>query len=298
MTIKFNGVRVVNASGGAGGGGVSWPGDGTKLLAGDGTQVVVGDNLTLSAGELSAANGSAGWTTALDLDFSTLSNQTISTDGTHTVGGKTWTKQNSAREAAAMAVVNGQGLIIQPSQSTDFYNGDRSSPLLYLPLSQLGIPNLTWSTRLRLSVYFSADNLQVTNYHRMFIALEQLGTPTSSNPYTFSVERGVYPPGATSIFFRETSSGGVPIGTNVQSMDSSNRTLVLELCNGMAGGRIIAGHTSTIGNEVIPDLFHTTTSSSPKTSISNCGLSIGAMRAGSGATLSVTVARVLVEYCY
>jgi hypothetical protein len=58
MAINFNGVRIKPASGGAGGG-VSWPGDGTKLLAGDGSQVVVGDGLSLSAGTLTAS-GSAG----------------------------------------------------------------------------------------------------------------------------------------------------------------------------------------------------------------------------------------------
>lgn len=53
MAINFNGVRIRPAAGG-GGGGVSWPGDGTKLLAGDGSQVIVGDGLDLSTGTLSS----------------------------------------------------------------------------------------------------------------------------------------------------------------------------------------------------------------------------------------------------
>lgn len=299
MTIKFNGVRVVNASGGAGGGGVSWPGDGTKLLAGDGTQVVVGDNLTLSAGELSATNGSAGWTTALDLDFSTLSNQTISTDGTHTVGGKTWTKQNSANEVAAMAVVNGQGLVIQPVQSTDFHNGTRTAPLLYLPLAELGISNLSWTTKLRLSVQFAGTDPLAANYgHRMFISFEQLGTPPSNNPYSFELNRGAYPPGSTSIFFRETASGGTPLGAVTQTLDSSNRTIILEMTSGMLGGNIMGGHTSVIGGDLIPDMRYQISSTLPKVSISNCGLLVGAMRAGSGTAFTGTIAKMKVEYCY
>jgi hypothetical protein len=57
MAIKFNGVKVINN----GGGGASWPGDPTKLLAGDGTQVVLGSGVGLAAGELSVtATGPTG----------------------------------------------------------------------------------------------------------------------------------------------------------------------------------------------------------------------------------------------
>lgn len=243
------------------------------------------------------ASGSAGWTTALDLNFSTLSNQTMSTDGNHSVGGKTWTKQNSANEAAAMAIVNGQGLVIQPSQHTDFYNGDRSAPLLYLPLTELGIPNLSWSTRLRLHVYFSTDNLAITNYHRMFIAFEKLGTPPTSCPHTFALERGVYPPGNTSIFYRQTSSGSAPGQTKVQTLDATNKTLVLEMNSGMFGGNVVGGHTSTYGNSIDLDNWYTV-GTYPSGSISDCGFLIGAMRAGSATALSVTVQRIVLEYNY
>ena len=49
--MSFNGIRIKPA---AGGGSITWPGDGSKLLSGDGTQTIVGDGLTLSGGTLSA----------------------------------------------------------------------------------------------------------------------------------------------------------------------------------------------------------------------------------------------------
>lgn len=74
--MTFNGVRIKPAVGGAGGG-ITWPGDGSKLLSGDGSQVIVGDGLTLSGGTLTA-DGAA---------WPGTSSQMLAADGTSiTVG--------------------------------------------------------------------------------------------------------------------------------------------------------------------------------------------------------------------
>ena len=57
MPIYFNGIKVINN----GGGGASWPGDVTKLLAGDGSQVTLASGVDITAGELSVtATGPTG----------------------------------------------------------------------------------------------------------------------------------------------------------------------------------------------------------------------------------------------
>lgn len=99
----------------------------------------------------------SGWQTALDLDFSAQSSQAMGTNGNYTIGGYTWARQNQASDRVAMALTNGSGLIIQPGTS-DYFDSTRTVPLIRLPLSQLSIPNLSWSTRLRIWAYISADN--------------------------------------------------------------------------------------------------------------------------------------------
>jgi len=297
MTINFNGVRVVNASGGAGGGGVSWPGDGTKLLAGDGTQVIVGDNLMLSAGELSATNGSAGWTTALDLDFSALSNQTLSSDTTYTIGGKTWTKQLSSKDSTAMAIVNGSGLVIRPVQTSEFYPPDRSSPLLHLPLSQLSIPNLTWTTRLRVTTYISSHNVGA-NYDGVTVAIESLPNAGSTSPFQYMMRQGyVSTLGGSAFYYRDTALGSSQI-TTAASFGASNRTVIIELGSGMLGGLVMTGYTSTPGSNVTPLMYRTSTNSMPTVALSTMGITLTAHRGGSGTALAATFARLIVEYCY
>lgn len=105
----------------------------------------------------SSAASASGWQTALDLDFSAQGSQAMGTNGSYTIGGYSWSRQNAASDRVAMALTNGTGLVIQPGTS-DYFDATRTVPLVRLPLSQLAIPNLSWSTRLRIWAYISADN--------------------------------------------------------------------------------------------------------------------------------------------
>ena len=97
---------------------------------------------------------SVGWQTALDLDFTSLPNQTIGSDGAVTIAGMTWTKTQSSGEHAAAAIANGTGLVMQPAAGTDFYHsGSPNAPSLFLPFSQMGITGIDWSTKFRLWLY-------------------------------------------------------------------------------------------------------------------------------------------------
>jgi hypothetical protein len=118
MAINFNGVRIKPASGGAGGG-VSWPGDGTKLLAGDGSQVVVGDGLALSAGTLTTSSpftviqGDAD--ARLLLHFEGANNSTAITDdttsplSTYTFAGSAAIKTAQAKFGSSSLYLDGVG---------------------------------------------------------------------------------------------------------------------------------------------------------------------------------------------
>lgn len=92
-----------------------------------------------------------GWTTIRTVDFSAQGSQTLNANQNYVIDGLTFKKENSANDRVAMAVTNGTGLVIKPTTS-DYSAVTRSSPLLWLALSQLGIPDLDWGTQLRIWV--------------------------------------------------------------------------------------------------------------------------------------------------
>jgi hypothetical protein len=107
-------------------------------------------------------SGGGGWTTAEDCNLATEASQTFTTDGLYTFcGGLSWKKENSAQETTHGALVNGTGLVFTNYQFSCYGSAanlggcgdsERSSPLLWLSLGQLGITNLDWSTSLRIWV--------------------------------------------------------------------------------------------------------------------------------------------------
>jgi hypothetical protein len=118
----------------------------------------VADNPSLGTTDVSLSGVlGGGWQTALDLDLSAQPNQTLGTDTTFTIGGLTWTKQNSSSDATAMAVVNGTGLVVSPIASTDYRTSGRTSPVLLLPLSSILTP--AWGMRLRVYVSVGASEV-------------------------------------------------------------------------------------------------------------------------------------------
>ena len=284
MGINLSGVKIRSAT---------WPGDSTKILTGAGSQISVGSGLTISSGSLSPA----GWITALDLDFSAEANQTLSTDTTYTIGGKIWTKQLSSKDSTAMAIVNGSGLIVRPIQATEFYPLDRNSPLLHLPLSQLSIPNLSWTTRLRVTTYISSHNVSA-NYDGVNVAIESLPTAGSTSPFQYIIRAGYNSSAGNAGFsYRDTALGASQVVTNV-TFGSGNRTVIMELNSGILGGMVMTGYTSTPGNAVTPMMYRATTNSVPAVALSTMGITLTASRGTSGTALAATFARIIVEYSY
>jgi hypothetical protein len=255
---------------------------------------------TYSAGSSSSA---AGWATALDLDISAQPLQAMGADGNYTIGGLTVKRENAANDAVAMALINGQGLVIQPNAASDFNNATRTCPLVWISLSQLGIPNLSWSTGIRVSAYVSAANY-AANYDNSVVALDGDNTQFVSASF-----RGIAVAGAGQITRRIL--GGVTTGTgeiNVANTAANNVQSVLvnalggssvfahlfgqyaagwpaDSAMGFAGGIAdAAGFGSTAGGPAAGN------------APGNYGVVLGALRAGSGTALSVTFARLKVEY--
>jgi hypothetical protein len=133
MTINFNGVKIKAASGGAGGG-VSWPGDGTKLLAGDGSQVIVGDGLTLSAGTLTSSGPSSEYiatigdsTVSLLLHMEGANNSTTFTDKSYSP--KTVTAYGNAKISTAASKFGGSSAAFDGNG--DYIEFDRGADLQF-----------------------------------------------------------------------------------------------------------------------------------------------------------------------
>lgn len=156
------------------------------------------DNPNTGATDLvSSANAPTGWQTALDLDFTAETTQSLTTDGNYTIGGLTWTKALSSHDRVAMAVTNGTGLVITPTSGSAFNSGNsRSSPLLQLPLSQLSIPKLDWRMPLRVWIKLTSTSLS-TNGDFFSAALGTLNSQASGENVIDSV-----------LFWGQTSGAG------------------------------------------------------------------------------------------
>lgn len=108
-----------------------------------------------------AGSGGLVWVTGLDIDFTSLTTQSLGTDGTYTIGGIAgWQKQNSTNENSAMTITNGTGLQIYP-KATAMDGSTRTSPLLWLPLSSIAV--MDWSTQLRIWFRISGYTLTFAN---------------------------------------------------------------------------------------------------------------------------------------
>lgn len=245
---------------------------------------------------MSAIAGAGTWQTALDLDLTAQSSQTLATDGGYTIGGLTWTKGNSANEASHAA--NGTGLVWAPASTSDYNGTTRTLPYLWTPLSGI-IATLDYATSVRAWLYVSAQNY-TANYDGSVLAIDDnaAGSPTG----------GIMKPA----FVSSLGVGGMyqvkgAVSNNpasyVQAMAlSTYNVYCLELPGGVAKEQchMYAGSWSSgwpafssmrlVGRSYFGIGLPTFEAAS------SFGLLLGAQRAGSTTTLSVTHARVRVDY--
>jgi hypothetical protein len=113
----------------------------TKLV--DGTSYIIGiSGVNVS----SASNGSitlsstvpTDWTSIYEVDFSTLSTQNVNASTTASFAGKQWFVENGANSDWIGVSSSVNGLLLDPNAtSTDFFNGNRTCPLIGIKLNTL-----------------------------------------------------------------------------------------------------------------------------------------------------------------
>lgn len=236
-----------------------------------------------------------GWVGVYELDFREEPSQTLGTDTTFTVGGKPWTKINSANDAVAMAIVNGSGLVIQPGSTSDYNGATRTLPGLALPLSQI-VPGFQVGMGVRLWAYVSSYN-GGSNYDNAVIAID-----TQSSSHGHILKRGN---GTTGVgfegFININSSNQGFYGRTGLTIGSTNNVMVLESQrwgDPVQYFRYGAWEGSFPGaNTLLSAKFGQIALAPDTTGVTslNAAALLGAQRAGSGTSLSVTFERVRVE---
>lgn len=254
---------------------------------------------SMSASDKAKLDGLAplsGWTTVLDVDFSAQAGQTIGTDGTHTIAGRTWTKFNSANDNVAMAIVNGSGLVIQPKSATDYNGATRTFPGIYLPISSF-FSTLSLADRraLRITMYIGAQNIGA-NYDAIVFGID---SQNNTAGYLTKYGRVSSTTGQT-VFMQALGSnvgftdfGPLTLGSsnNVQRLIIPNfgfpsMGIHYAASSGLTDQSFLAGGNISYGTKV--DMAGLTPA--------NASLVIGAQRANSATALSVTISRIIVEH--
>lgn len=257
------------------------------------------------------------WATALDLDFTAQSSQTLNIDTNYTIGtnpytgaGLVWTKLNSANDATAMAVTNGTGLVIKPASGTNISGSTFSAPALRIQLNSI-IPDWTIFMPFRIWVWISSNNAAATTDQAVF------GTflpGTFANQLTYSHFQGetgsVLGWGSQLIVLQNNVT---TTATPITVPAPPNNQVGLMVCpGGVLGGSspLLIGSTVTGGvwpaltslsfatAAMITDASSAAISSSASggTTVPNVNLFLSALRNGSGTSLNVTIGRIRVDF--
>lgn len=253
---------------------------------------VVGGKASIDGG----GSGGAGWVTAFECDLTAESNQTLGSDTTYTICGKTWTKQSSAGDGTAMAIVNGSGLRIIPASASDLWSTTRTAPRLHIGLSAL-VPSFVAETPVRMTIYQTgnwaanydssgvvlwtkqdASTFSWARVYRIFNASAQIGIHRVLQN-TNATEQ------VTTIFgtpdvYRLTYPGGV--GENHFFMSTAT------YASGFPADTAFKPFAAYGPGDVL--------SNAPSAGLSGYEMALYASRAGSGTALSVDIKRVKVEY--
>lgn len=254
----------------------------------------------------SPSAGGGGWQVAFDIDFSALSNQTISADGPVTLGGVSFNKINSANEIAHLAVVNGVGLRFTPvSSPCDWFADRKSLPALSANLATV-IPNYTLTTPVRAWVRIKNQNF-AANFDNLMMGFETgaTGGPTVAQTFVAGEigwdSNSGSTPGAS--FLVAQNGGNIGNTGSGTSPYNTHNLLYVEMPGGVANslGCVMSGVSSgatfpassalhQIGQSCGTN-FHT-----QLVAPTDWNMTFGIKRAGSGTSLVVDIDRVRLEY--
>lgn len=236
------------------------------------------------------------WTTALDLDLSALPNQSLSANQAYTVGGYTFNRFNAASDATAMAIVNGQGLVIRPIAATDYNGATRSIPGVSIPILQL-IPSFQLGMSLRLSVYNSSLNAAANYDCAVF------GFDNGSAQFGYLSKRGVLPGGqGLAMFFQANSVNVSGFIKKTMAVDASNNVCQVETPYPGMGqlldryGSYSAGFPSQSNMNAAFGYSANGNLNNGGVTPANLAILLGAQRSNSATALVCTFARIKLEY--
>ena len=233
--------------------------------------------------------------TYLDFDFTAQNPGTISADGTFSMGGYTWTKGNSANEATHLAITSSVGAVFKPTSTGDYNGSTRTLPYIWLPLNQIaGLGDLNWNSRIRLWANVSADNC-TANFDCSVIAIDNNNTT-----FTYTQKRGNGTNGVGSQCVNSPSNNFV--GTTF-TLGAGNRVMVLDIDLARASFTSFVGSNTTVWPDpstlIILGTQTLTNQSMPANGFTNpfssLGIFVGAHRAGSATSLSITYARLRLD---
>lgn len=257
--------KLGSISGGSGAQGMQgWQGSG-----GSGAQGMQGWQGNQGAGNAgpqgfqgSGGGGGAGWKVLFDIDFTSLSNQALNTDGSHTLSdGSVWTKSGSAKEGTSFpwAIVNGSGLQIS-SNSGDFgnENGTMSNDLTFPTIW----PTLPLGTLTQLSyfpvkievIYGSIITVGIQNAGNVAIALEARNVSANSRLIAAILRHAVSSAWyqASVKYYSETQNNAATYDNGFGTGETPTQNAVLLECNqGLWMGNAI-GYTANVSGNNFP----------------------------------------------
>lgn len=275
----------------------------------------VGADGRITAAAQNALPSTGGWQTAVDLDFTAQTTQSLATDGNYTIGGVTWTKQNSATDATPMAVTNGTGLVIKPTGSTDIQGPTYTAPLLWAPLSSLLPAAADWTTGLRLWLSLGAACNFSANFDSVVYGISTASdlvqyhvkygyTPTSTGlgivwSWTYN---GVNEQGGSYLAAARDAMTALAFGTNFTLCQQFDKVACREMTD-FYGAGLAAGAAFPNLNTMLAGQSYFYNSASDVVTLSklgatfaNLGVFVGALRGASSTNLNVTVQRLRLDY--
>lgn len=160
------------------------------------------------------------WSTAYEVDFTTVASQTITLNGNVTINGKTWTMANVAN-ASSVTLGGANGMKFSCNTTNSTYSvTTRTGPMLLLPLTNI-IPNIDTSYGIRIWVYEISNNANQNN-EQSIIAIE-----TNSTAQRYEFDR-YYTGGALIHYGRIVRNATSIVATDITG-EPTHDVMVMEL---------------------------------------------------------------------
>ncbi len=184
-----------------------------------------------SAGPTGSAGLGSNWLTALDINFSTLGSQTITT-GSNTIGGFPWLAENVAN-SDAFAIVPGDGLRIDTNATnTDNYLTTHNGPLIKIRFSDV-IPNFNLSDyEIRAWAEWDVFNADA-NFEIALASIERTNWVSNQN-YSFRSSKGFNNSYSSTVF------------RNVQLLNGSTDNVAFDLSGSSGSNNLTVFHMKNV----------------------------------------------------